>query len=48
MVQVAGVGRHETSFGAEAPDKLGKWAKVGTVCLVIIRMAMAIMTSEIE
>ena len=43
MVQVAGVGRHTASYGAEAPDKLGKWAKVGIV-LIPIRIAMMVLT----
>jgi len=34
MVRVAGVGRHEASFGDEVPNWLGKWAQVRVALLV--------------
>lgn len=41
MVQVAGVGRHASSFGNEAPEQLGKWAKVSFALLLFPGIAMA-------
>lgn len=46
MVQKASVGRHAISFGDEAPEILGKWAKVGVIPFVFPEIATTIPISR--